>query len=221
MTALKLDDLLSDGRLAYLFSQDGPHCALQLWILQVVSDHATENDILYDRLVPYSFSRDRWSGSDDDIFSNVGGYQAQVFRLSLYVRSTLCSAIIKALAAGETVAQISEKLGLGLSDDLKARFGATALPADDLVYRPVAYLLNRDAHALKGISSPHGAAGAISAAVVRADKDALFRLGDYSPALTRFAVSQLNADTGLDFGGRDAARFGDLELMVFPTLDDS
>ena len=221
MTAPKLDDLLNDGRLARLFSQDNRHCAFQLWVLQVVSDQAIENRVLYARLVPYGYSRGIWSGSDDDSFSAFAEHRAQVFRLSLYVRSPLCSAIMKALAAGETVAQISEKLGLGLSDDLKARFGATALPADDLVYRPVAYLLNRDAHALKGISSPHGAAGAISAAVVRADKDALFRLGDYSPALTRFAVSQLNADTGLDFGGRDAARFGDLELMVFPTLDDA
>ena len=33
-------------------------------------------------------------------------------------------------------------------------------------------------------------------------------------------VKHLNADTGLDFGGADIARFGDLELMVFPALDD-
>ncbi len=33
-------------------------------------------------------------------------------------------------------------------------------------------------------------------------------------------IKHLNADTGLDFGGADITRFGDLELLVFPTLDD-
>ena len=54
------------------------------------------------------------------------------------------------------------------------------------------------------------------------DKLVLFRIGaDFDEALTKFIVKQLNSDTGLDFGGRDLWRLGDLELLVFPTLDDS
>ncbi len=217
-----LDDLLNDGRLARLFSKDARHCALQLWILQIKSsEQSIENRVVYGRLLPYSHSSDRWSSSDDDHFQTVGQVQAQVMRLNLYVSSIHCADLLRQLSAGRTVSEISEDLKLGLSDKLRARFGATALAADDLVYRPVAYLLNRNAHDHHSPSSPHGRAGAFSASITQTDKGALFRLGqNYDSALTASVIRHLNEDTGLDFGGADTIRFGDLELLVFPTLDD-
>jgi hypothetical protein len=216
-----LDDLLNDGRLARLFSNDARHCALQLWILQIKSEQSIENRVVYGRLLPYSHSSDRWSSSDGDSFHTFGQVQAQVTRLNLYVKSVHCADLLRQLSAGRTVSAISEELKLGLSDQLKARFGATALTSDELIYRPVAYLLNRDAYDRRSPSSPHGGAGAFSASITQTDKGALFRLGqDYDVALTASVVKHLNADTGLDFSGADTARFGDLELLVFPTLDD-
>jgi hypothetical protein len=216
-----LDDLLNDGRLARLFASDARYCALQLWILQIKSELSIENRVVYGRLLPYSHSSDRWYSSDDDNFHTFGQVQAQVIRLNLYVTSVHCADLLRQLSAGRTISAISEELKLGLSDQLKARFGATALAADELVYRPVAYLLNRDAYDLRSPSSPHGGAGAFSASITQTDKGALFRLGrDYEVALTEAVVKHLSADTGLDFGGADTARFGDLELMVFPALDD-
>ena len=216
-----LDDLLKDGRLARLFSKDARHCALQLWILQIKSGQAIENRVIYGRLLPYNHSSDRWSASDDDNFEAFGGELAQVIRLNLYVKSVCCAELLRQLSAGRTVSAMSEELKLGLSDQLKARFGSTALAVENLVYRPVAYLLNRDAYNPRSSSSPHGAAGAFSASITRTDKRALFRLEqDYDVALTALMVKHLNADTGLDFGGADIARFGDFELLVFPALDD-
>lgn len=217
-----LDDLLNDGRLVRLFSKDARHCALQLWILQIkFSEQSIENRVVYGRLLPYSHSSDRWSSSDDDHFQTFGQVRAQVTRLNLYVSSIHCADLLRQLSAGRTVSEISEDLKLGLSDKLRARFGATALAADDLVYRPVAYLLNRDAHDHHSPSSPHGSGGAFSASITQTDKGALFRLGqDYDIALTASVIRHLNEDTGLDFGGADTARFGDFELLVFPTLDD-
>ena len=216
-----LDDLLNDGRLARLFSKDAHHCALQLWILQIKFEQSIENRVVYGRLLPYSHSSDRWSASDDDDFEAFGENLAQVVRLNLYVKSAQCAALLRGLSASLTVEEISQDLNLGLSDKLKARFGTTALAASDLVYRPVAYLLNRDAFDPRSPSSPHGGAGAFSASITQTDKGALFRLGqDYDVALTASVVKHLNTDTGLDFGGADAARFGDLELLVFPALDD-
>lgn len=216
-----LDDLLMDERLARLFSKDARHCALQLWILQIKSGQVIENRIIYGRLLPYSYSSDCWSSSDDDNFQIFGQIQMQVIRLNLYVRSTHCADLLRQLSSGRTISEISEEQKLGLSAKLKARFGVTALAADNLVYRPVAYLLNRNAHDRRLPSSPHGGAGAFSASITQADKGALFRLGqDYDVALAESVVKHLNADTGLDFGGTDTARFGDLELLVFPTLDD-
>ncbi|VTU31705.1 hypothetical protein SRS16CHR_04933 [Variovorax sp. SRS16] len=219
--AAVLDDLLNDGRLARLFSKDARHCALQLWILQIKSEQSIENRIVYGRLLPYSHSRDSWSGSDDDRFHSFGQVQAQVARLNLYVKSVHCADLLRQLSAGRAVSAISNELKLGLADLLNARFGTTALAAEDLVYRPVAYLLNRDAFDRHSSSSPHGGAGAFSASITQTDKGALFRLGqDYDVALTASVIKQLNADTGLDFGGADTTRFGDLELLVFPALDD-
>jgi hypothetical protein len=221
LTPPVLDDLLNDGRLARLFSADARECALQLWILQIKSGISVENRVVYGRLLPYSHSSDRWSASEDDNFHTFGQVQAQIVRLNLYVKSVHCASILKQLSAGRTIAAISEELMLGLSDNLKARFGSLALATDALVYRPVAYLLNRDAHARHSPSSPHGGAGAFSAAITQTDKGSLFLLDqDYDITLTASVVKHLNADTGLDFGGTDTARFGDLELLVFPALDD-
>lgn len=216
-----LDDLLNDGRLTRLFSKDTRHCALQLWILRVRSGQSVENRIIYGRLLPYSYASNSWSASDNDDFHTVGKAHAQVARLNLYVKSAYCAELLRLLSAGRTISAISEELKLDLSDALNTRFGATALAADELLYRPVAYLLNRDAYDRHSPSSPHGGAGAFSASIARTDKGALFRIsGEYDVALIEFVVKQLNADTGLDFGDADISRFGDLEMMVFPALDD-
>ncbi|MHC8331480.1 VPA1262 family protein [Pseudomonas sp. LB3P25] len=216
-----LDALLNDGRLARLFSKDARHCALQLWILQIKSEQLIENRVVYGRLLPYSHSNDSWSSSDDDNFHTFRQVQAQVIRLNLYVESVHCADLLRQLSAGRTVVEVSQDLNLGLSDRLKTKFGTTSLAVGDLVYRPVCYLLNRDAHDQHSPSSPHGGAGAFSASITQTEKGALFRLGqDYDVALTASVIKHLDADTGLDFGGADAARFGDLELLVFPALDD-
>jgi hypothetical protein len=216
-----LDDLLSDGRLMRLFSKDAQHCALQLWILQIKSDQSIENRVVYGRLLPYSHSNDRWHFSNNDKFDTFGQFKAQVTRINLDINSTHCAGLLRLFSAGQTISAISEELMLELPDNLKARFGTTTLAAGDLVYRPVAYMLNRDAHDQHSPSSPHGGAGAFSASITQADKGALFRLGqDYDVALTASVLKHLNADTGLDFGGADTARFGELELLVFPTLDE-
>ena len=133
-----LDDVLNDGRLARLFTKDTRHCALQLWILRIKSEQSIENRVIYSRLLPYSYSSDSWSSSDDDNFQIFGQVQAQVIRLNLYVRSVHCAELLRQSSAGRTISAISEELKLGLSETFKARFGAAALAADELVYRPVA-----------------------------------------------------------------------------------
>ena len=216
-----LDHLLTDCRLERLFSADARHCALQLWVLQIKSDHSTENRVVYGRLLPYNHSSNSWSFSDNVNYLTFGQIKAKVTRLNLYIKSTYCADLLRQLSAGQAISAISEALELECPDKLRKRFGTTALAVNNLVYRPVAYLLNRDAYDRRSLSSPHGAAGAFSASITQADRGELFRLGEeYSVALTASVVERLNAETGLDFGGADAKRFGDLELLVFPTLND-
>jgi hypothetical protein len=219
--SIALDDLFNDVRLARLFAESDSSCALQLWVLQIKSEQSIENRIVYGRLLPYSFSADEWFASDDDNFDPFGSIQGQVILLNLYVKSTHCMNILRQLSVGRSILEISEQLNLDLSSKQKTRFGAVALASDNLVYRPVAYLLNRDAHDRHSPSSPHHGAGAFSASITQTDKGSLFRVGQgYNVKLTDMVVRRLNEDTGLDFGGTDAVRFGDIELLIFPTLDD-
>jgi hypothetical protein len=216
-----LDDLLGDTRLGRLFSKTNRHCALQFWILQLKSGQSIENRVIYGRLLPYSYSNNRWSASDDDVFQTYDQVRAQVIQLNLYIQSTICPKLLRLLSAGRTISAISEELKLGLTKKLDARFGMTSLNAERLVYRPVAYLLNRDAHEQHSLSSPHGGAGVFSASITQVDKGALFHLGHgYDSALTDAVIKHLNSCTGLDFSGADLTRLGDIELMVFPALDD-
>lgn len=217
----KLDDLLADSRLARLFSADARHCALQLWILQIKRDQSKENRVVYGRLLPYSHSSNSWTFSDNDDFLTVGQVKAKVTRLNLYVKSDLCAELLRLLSAGRSLSSVSEELGLKIPRRLKAQFGETSLGDGNQIYRPVAYLLNRDAYDRRSISSPHSSAGAFSASISQSNKNALFRLSeDYETGLAELVTQHLNADTGLDFGGADIKRLGDLELLVFPTLDD-
>lgn len=220
-----LDDILKDGRLARLFSKDARHCALQLWILQIKSGQSIENRVVYGRLLPYNHSNGSWHATEDDNFYTLktteGEVQAQVVRLNLYVKNEICADILRLFCTGRSLSAISEALDLKFPDRLKARVGATVLAAGSLVYRPVAYLLNRDAYDQSATSSPHGSAGAFSASITQTDKGGLFLIGqDYDVALVTLVVKRLNQETGLDFGGADITRFGDLELLVFPALDD-
>lgn len=218
----KLDDLFNDDRLARIFSDDPRPCALQLWILQIKIEDSIENRVVYGRLLPYNLSDQTWHAPLRDYFQEiVPEVQAQVIRVNLYLTSTLCKDLLRKLSGGRTISEISEELTLILSEKLKARFGTIALPADKLVYRPVSYLLNRSAFDLVSPASPHEKAGAFSASITQTDKGALFRLGeDYDVALTTFVVKRLNEDTGQDFSGTSTTRFGDIELLVFPTLND-
>lgn len=221
MMVFTLEHLLSDSRLARLFSAEARHCALQLWVLQIKSDNSIENRIVYGRLLPYRYSNNCWSIRDRDKYQPFGQIKAKVVCLNLYVSSTNCAELLRQLSAGHSISAISESMKLECLEPQGKQYGETKFPVGRLVYRPVSYLLNRDASGQQ-LSSPHGAAGAFSASITQVDKSSLFRLGDeYDVALTALVVRQINEATGLDFGGVDATRFGDLELLVFPTLNDS
>ena len=71
--ALSLEDLLKDGRLQRLFSEQCRDCALQLWVMQVKSDSGTENRLLYGRLLPYDHSSNIWHAPAEDHFEPVRG----------------------------------------------------------------------------------------------------------------------------------------------------
>ncbi|TXT29788.1 MAG: hypothetical protein FD131_2254 [Rhodocyclaceae bacterium] len=215
-----LTNLIGDTRFWRLFVTPRRACALQIWIAQIQTDERQENRFVYGRLLPYSFSSGEWNAASDDKFETVGDFRVQVIRATLYIGSDQTSELLGKLVKGDDIREVSNSLGLKISDSLARRIGAFSLN-DSYVYRPTVLLLNRDAHERVGLQSPHGSASAFSAAITTVDKERLFTTArGLDPELVRFMVHRLNADTGLDFAALDATRFGDLELLVFPTLDD-
>ena len=216
-----LKDLIGDTRLARLFYGDPRPCAVQLWILQVHSTETTKNRIIYGRVVPYSHSNNSWSFSNNDKFTNLEHCRAKITRLNLYIGSNLLSDFLEMLCDGVNISTISDTLGLERKNKFDEKFGTIFLDPKKLVYKPVIYLLNKDAFELHSTTSPHGAAGAISASITQVDKSSLFQDNhNYRSDLTKFIVEHLNFDTGLNFEDNDKVRFGDIEFLVFPTLDE-
>ncbi|HAV6222981.1 TPA: hypothetical protein JI302_18435 [Acinetobacter baumannii] len=216
-----LDDLINDSRLERLFSKNVKPCVLQLWVLQIKCGQLSENRIVYGRLLPYSHCNNTWNFSHNNKFITINSQtKARVAKLTLYLQSIHCADLLRLLNDRQTITLISKELRFTIPERLEEEFGKTSLSPTDLAYRPVAYLINRDAYH-HSLSSPHEGAGAFSASITQTDKDALFQLGSlYSPTLTKMVVKTLNEDTGMDFSLTDTSRFGDIELLVFPTLDD-
>ena len=220
--SFKLDNLLNDPRLARLFSSQRKHCAFQFWVLQLKNDDASVNRLIYGRLLPYSFSNNTWSFSNNDNFRSFGELKASVTKLNLYIDSSLCGEFLRMACEGRSIECISKALTLKISKKLNERFGKTTLADQSAIHRPITYLLNRNAHLRNSLASPHSSAGALSASISRSNKQSLFRWEDnYYKELTSMIVEILDVDTGMDFGGKDISRFCDIELLVFPTLDEN
>ncbi len=220
--SFKLDNLLNDPRLARLFSSQHKHCAFQFWVLQLKNDDTSVNRLIYGRLLPYSYSNNSWSFSHKDNFRSFGTFKASVTKLNLYIDSSLCGEFLQMACEGRTIESINKALKLKTSQKLNARFEETILSDKSAVYRPVSYQLNRNAYLQSTLMSPHASAGALSASISRCNKQSLFSWEDnYNKELTSMIVNLLNEDTGMDFGGKDISRFCDIELLVFPTIDEN
>ena len=217
----QLSDLIEDSRLQRLFLFKSKPCALQLWILQIKKDDLVENRIVYGRLVPYSFFNNTWSFSDKDTSQSVENFRASVTQLNLYIDSSLCSDLFRMICTGQSINAISEALNLKIPKKLSKQYGNTILINKNPIFRPVSYLVNRDSYLPNLLLSPHGSAGALSAAVSNNGKSLLFYFDDsYSRDLASIVLKRLKEDTGMDFDGVDIHRLGEIEFLVFPTLDD-
>lgn len=120
--ATTLDDLLGDGRLARLFSNQNRACALQLWVLQIKSEKSTEMRVVYGRLLPYSHSSNSWSFSDNDNHLIFGNIKAKFTRLNLYIDSILCAEFLRQLIAGRSISEINDILEIECSSKLTKLF---------------------------------------------------------------------------------------------------
>lgn len=218
---ITLDDLISDPRLARLFENNSGSCAVQFWILQITRNNLTESKLVYGRIVPYSYNNSAWSFSDNDKSKKINDSNVKITKLNLYVDRETCIKFLRKICKGFSLKQIGETLGLSTQEKFISKFGDFSLQHQDLVYKPISFLWNKDAHKQPSKTSPHSSAGAFSASIIQSNKSDLFLLDKiYDVELTKLIVQHLKDDTGFDFA-TGYERLGNIELLVFPTLDSS
>ncbi|WP_024850127.1 VPA1262 family protein [Hydrogenovibrio kuenenii] len=216
---MTVEEIINDKNLDQLFSKKDGTCAIQLWIAQIKIDNQIDSHILYGRVLPYNFSSNEWSAPLKDNFKPFDEIKAQVIRVSLYFESRFAKQFIELLSAGNDLKKISDTFGFQFSKGLEKRVGTASL-GKNLILKPSSFLLNRDSHDRNTILSPHGSAGVVCAAISTLSKYELIKnLGLYSEKIISYFVERLNEETGLNFANEDAVRLGDVELLVFPTLD--
>ncbi|MDO5668201.1 MAG: VPA1262 family protein [Alcaligenaceae bacterium] len=215
--SFKLTDLVEDSRLLRLFSDKKKECAIQLWLLRLSTVDGVELRLVYGRLVPYTYSNNRWSYSE-----RINNDAWQITKLNLYIKSDVTASFLEKLCEGKPLSIINFELNLNFPTEFDEQFGSFSLNKNNLAYKPVSYLLNQTANEYDSISSPHSSAGALSASIIQLNKNELIIVDDcYDAELIELIVSKLNLDTGLDFRGTDKIRLGDFELLEFPTLTAS
>lgn len=215
-----LNDLISDSRLMRLFERKSGACAVQLWILQITQKKLTESKLVYGRIIPYNFDENAWFFSDNDKFKKIKNSKIQIIQLNLYIKTELCTNFLQKICDGQSLFQISKELELSATKNFISKFGDFKLQHQYLVYEPVSYLWNKDKYKQLSKSSPHGSASAFSASIVQTNKNDLFLIDEtYNAELTKFIVQKLKNDINLN-SEENYERLGNIELLVFPTLDN-
>jgi len=127
---------------------------------------------------------------------------------------------LQKICDGQSLFQISKELELSASKNFISKFGDFKLQHQYLFYEPVSYLWNKNDYKQSSKSSPHSSASAFSASIVQTNKNDLFLIDEtYNSELTQFIVQKLKNDINLD-SEENYERLGNIELFVFPTLDN-
>lgn len=216
---IKLNDLINNPKLSGLLGAESQPCAIQLWVLTAKNNKPLAR-ITYGRVVPYSFASDTWYFSDNNEFKKIGNESYKITCLNLYTTAKKVEEFLQLLCEGEKIDEINKKLSLDANPKFNADFANLTLTPGKLVFQPPEYLLNKASYD-KGLTSPLENAGAISAAIIQTDKLDWFLHEPDNSSFYDYHVTELNKATGLDFNSKDKVRLGNIELLSFPSLDDS
>lgn len=219
---ITLSTYITNQHFARLFAAAEKPCAIQLWVL--IAKNPTGSvvkTVIYGRVLPYFFANHRWSFSNNDKYQEIEGENVKLTRLNLFTSSQNTKAFFEHFCNGQTLKKISQQLGLGVDEPFNKAFGDIVLNPAELILQPVEYLLNKSAYEQNALHSPHESAGALSAAIVQTNKLHLIsESSNQKNSLLSHIAETLNAETGLDFLGSDQERLGNIEFLVFPSLDD-
>jgi len=215
-----LHRILTDKRLLRL-STNGRKFSLQMWILKVKVPSNIKDRLLYGRIMPHNFSDNTWHSSNTDTYQNVGDSKFQLLKVTLYCDSNLLTGLLEMLYQNKSILEISKIFSLKLAKKDENRFGCFSL-GTNLAIKPVSHLAAghyMDNHCLK---SPLESASAFSASIYDLHRETIFELDSKNQKkLIQELAATIRKELGLDILGDDSHRIANLEMLVFPALDDS
>ncbi|CAB1368305.1 VPA1262 family protein [Denitratisoma oestradiolicum] len=220
--AQNLDVVTSDTRMDRLVGEHEKPCAMHIWLLQLRKDSLVESRVLYGHIAPSTYRNDAWSAPREDAFKQAGPTTSlQVLRISLFSYARTIRALLGRLLSGTTLEAASDELQLKLSSHDCSRFGNVRLGQQSTL-RPTLHLPSRDYY--QGTSlrlSPMNFASADSSAITNLEKSGIFHVGtEPDRDIAKYCVNVLERETGMKFSDIDSWRLGDIELLVYPSLDD-
>ncbi len=213
----EINNIADDPRFHRIFSQINDNtCVLQLWITLIQNGPLIEKKIIYGRLLPCRHSDMTWH-----LIKVKKEYNIEIIQAQLFLSSKYCYELLQMFVQGDTITSINIKMGIN-DKIVNSKIGDISLDPNKLTFRTASCLFNRDAlytHQL--YLSPHKTAGAFSASISQIDKASIFYINNkYSLSVTRFIVNTMNKETGLNFNNIDHWRFGDIELLSFPAMNE-
>ncbi|MFR4551698.1 MAG: VPA1262 family protein [Sutterella wadsworthensis] len=213
----EINNIADDHRFHRIFSQVNDNaCVLQLWIALIHNGPITEKKIIYGRLLPYRHSDMTWH-----LIEVKEKFHIKIIQAQLFLSSKYCHELLQMFVQGNAITSINIKMGIN-DKDVNSKIGDISLDPNKLTFRTASCLFNRDDLYIHQLYlSPHNTTGACSASISQIDKANIFYINNkYSLSVTKFIVDIMNKETGLNFNNIDHWRFGDIELLSFPALNE-
>lgn len=216
-----LSQLINHKNLKRIFSESDKKCAIQLWLVKIENSAPEDIRLIYGRILPHSSFTNKWASSKNPPSKTLKNCKVTLINTTILCENNILQPFISLLSDGKTLEEISSRLNLEMDIKQRRLFGSFSL-ANEHYFRPVSYLPMRNDHNSHGLKSPHSSAGAFSGSIVTKNKLNMFSISNLIQKDLIFHITEkVNKDTGLDFLGEDIERLGDLELLVFPTLNDN
>lgn len=231
-----LTKLTKDKRLSRIFGF-GNICTLNLWVLELEYLDQKYHQLLYGWVLPSAVTKNdgilnEWFISKKK-WKNLNEINEKCkfrfIKLSYYNKSYEIFYILKELFKGLNLEDACKFLRIPIPKSSKKLTIINSVDEINKLYevRPVIFLETKQKNALtyfKGINSPLPDSPAFMASLFRLNKLNIFKFKKndeilFSDELFKKSLIYLKNDTQLEFDGTDSPRLGNIDLMVFPTLD--
>ncbi len=231
-------DLTNDNRLSRIFQFVEPNiCSLNFWILELKHDNIKYYRLLYGLIVPSTVSKHdeifkEWSNPKKSQWKSFKReneiFKYRFIKISYfntgYELLYLINELINGLNLGNACRLLrichptsAQELNIPVSNETKELY----------IIRPVIFLETKQliySFFSNALRSPFESAPAFMGSLFRLEKMDLFKIKEsdlFTKELFKECSIYLKEETKLDFDGTESPRFGNIEFMTFPTLDEN